>query len=286
MDHDERCYECLLSRVKLETELIVCDQKKKNAIIAHADQMIRFLHKTPRTHPMVASELHRQMYHLLKNPDPFYALKEVSQDVSIKVLKEISGHLLTFRECVLASVIGNMFDYGVKDHDIGDDFARFFNEEYKSGLFVDNTNEILPLCYDVVYFTDNCGEIVFDAHLISWLKNHGSRITLVVRDKPVLNDATLDEVYALNLDKTVDALYTTGAGVELGIRFDLLPGEVMDAIDRCSLIISKGMANYESLREEEGLPPVAYLLAAKCDVIAEELGVPKRSKLALLRRQD
>ena len=284
MIYDERCLECLLSRVNLETDLIQCSQKRKNAIIAHADQMIRFLLKTPRTHPMVASELHRQMYHLLKNPDPFYALKEVSQNVSLTVLKEISGRLLTFQDCVLASVIGNMFDYGVKDHDIGDDFTSFFNEEFVSGLFVDNTNEILPLCHDMVYFTDNCGEIVFDAHLITWLKTHGSRVTLVVRDKPVLNDATLDEVYALNLDKKVDSLYTTGAGVELGIRFDLLPGEVMDAIDRCSLIISKGMANYESLREEEGLPPVAYLLAAKCDVIAEELGVPKRSKIALLRR--
>lgn len=283
MVHDERCHECLLSRVKLETDLINSDHKEKDAMIAHADQMIRFLHKTPRTHPMVASELHRKIYHLLKNPDPFYALKEASQDVSIAVLREFSGRLLTFHDCVLASVIGNMFDYGVKDHDIGDDFASFFNEEFASGLFVDNTDEILPLCNDVVYFTDNCGEIVFDAHLISWLKNHGSRITLVVRDKPVLNDATLDEAHALNLDKKVDALYTTGAGVEIGIRFDLLPGEVMDAIDGCSLIISKGMANYESLREEEGLPPVAYLLAAKCDVIAEELGVPKRSKLALLR---
>ena len=232
---------------------------------------------------MVASALHRAMYQKLDNADPFYALKRASEEVSKEILGAISDHLTGFRECVLASVIGNMFDYGVKGHEVCDDFVSFFDREFSKGLAVDDTDRILPLCGDVVYLTDNCGEIVFDQALISWLISYGSRVTLVVRDRPILNDATLEDASRLGLDSQVDSILTTGAGVELGIRFDLLSDEVRTALDTCSIIISKGMANYESLREEQGLPPTAYLLCAKCDPIAEELGVMRGDKLAILK---
>ncbi len=283
MIHDPRCYDCLLSRVDLEIELANADKKKCSDILEHAEEIIRFLHKTPWTHPMVASALHRVIYQRLNNDDPFYALKQASEEVSIQTLQAVSGRLIGFREHVIASVIGNMFDYGVKDHEVRSDFVSYFDEEFTKGLAVDDTDRILPLCSDIVYFTDNCGEIVFDQALISWLTAHGSRITLVVRDRPILNDATMEDAIRLGLDKKVARLLTTGAGVEHGIRFDLMSDELLLALDRCSLIISKGMANYESLREEQGLPPVAYLLAAKCDPIAEELGVKRGDKLALLR---
>jgi len=283
MIHDPRCYDCLLSRVDLEIELANVDKKKYSDIPEHAEEIIRFLQKTPWTHPMVASALHRVIYQRLNNDDPFYALKQASEEVSIQILQAVSGRLIGFREHVIASVIGNMFDYGVKDHEVRSDFVSYFDEEFTKGLAVDDTDRIFPLCSDLVYFTDNCGEIVFDQALISWLTARGSRITLVVRDKPILNDATMEDAIRLGLDKKVARLLTTGAGVEHGIRFDLMSDELLLALDRCSLIISKGMANYESLREEQGLPPVAYLLAAKCDPIAEELGVKRGDKLALLR---
>jgi uncharacterized protein with ATP-grasp and redox domains len=180
-------------------------------------------------------------------------------------------------------VIGNIFDYGVKGHTVEEDFLDFFRKEFASGLYIDDTDRILPLCIRVVYCTDNCGEIIFDRLLLEFLKKRGAYITLIVRDEPILNDATMSDVHAFGLDRVADQVYTTGAGAEIGIRFDLLPDKVRTAFDECSLIISKGMANYESLREEAGLPPVAFLLAAKCDPIAGELGVIRGAKLALLR---
>ncbi|MDD1724202.1 MAG: ARMT1-like domain-containing protein [Methanospirillum sp.] len=284
MEHDQRCHDCLLSRVSLEIELGKKKDRINQDILKHADLLIRFLHTTPWTHPMVASALHRWVYRELGVSDPFYALKETSRIDSLRVLKTVSDTLAGFRERVLASIIGNMFDYGVKGHEVSDDFLSFFRKEYASGLAIDDTREILPLCQDVLYFTDNCGEIVFDRFLISWLKENNCRVTVVLRDKPILNDATLEDAYNLGLDTLADNVLSSGSGVEIGVRFDLLSEEVLTAMDRCSLIISKGMANYESLREEEGLPPVAYLLAAKCDPIAEEFGVRRGDKIASLRR--
>jgi uncharacterized protein with ATP-grasp and redox domains len=57
-------------------------------------------------------------------------------------------------------------------------------------------------------------------------------------------------------------------------------------MDDCTLIIAKGMANYESLSEYSGLPPVAFLMAVKCEPIAEDVGVPRGSKVAMLRAGD
>lgn len=272
-----------MSRVRLEADLTAHDDRDSLPIIGHATKLLTFLQMTPYNHPVVASLLHRSVYHHLGSQDPFASLKVQSNRDAAVVLDKVRDRLSDFSSIVTAAVIGNIFDYGVKGHTIQDDFLSFFNAEFALGLYIDDTSRILPLCDRIVYFTDNCGEIIFDDLLIRYLKGQGAQITLVVRDAPILNDATLAEVHSLGLDTIVDAVYTGGGGSEIGIRFDLLPEPVTHALDSCTLIISKGMANYESIREEQGLPPVALLLAAKCDPIAEELGVPRGAKLALLR---
>jgi uncharacterized protein with ATP-grasp and redox domains len=284
MQHDDRCFDCLMSRVRLEATLAGVDPERFREVFGHAAKLLAFLHNTPYTHTVVASLLHRSVYHHLNTRDPFIELKNQSTEAASAVIEIIRDDLCGFKDLVTAAVIGNIFDYGVKGHTIQDDFLSFFRNEYAKGLYIDDTAEILPLCRRVVYFTDNCGEILFDRLLISFLKEQGSHITLVVRDAPILNDATMNDAEATGLSEIVDDIHTTSSGAELGIRFDLLGPEVRNALEECSILIAKGMANYESLREEEGLPPVAYLLAAKCEPIAEELQVPRGSKLALLRR--
>jgi uncharacterized protein with ATP-grasp and redox domains len=91
------------------------------------------------------------------------------------------------------------------------------------------------------------------------------------------------EARELALDRFVDRMTTTGCGCEIGVRLDCMPEDLGRAMEECTLIIAKGMANYESLSRYEGLPPVAYLMAAKCDPIAEEIGVPRGAKVAMLR---
>ena len=70
---------------------------------------------------------------------------------------------------------------------------------FSKGLTIDDTDRILPLTKRVVYFTDNCGEIVFDRLLLEYLHANGSEITLVVRDAPILNDATMEEAEQFGL---------------------------------------------------------------------------------------
>ena len=193
------------------------------------------------------------------------------------------GQLCSFREYVLAGVIGNTFDYAVRDHDVTADFSRFFAEEFRKGLDVDDTDRILDLSQRVVYLTDNCGEIVFDRLLVGFLKDHGAHVTVAVRDAPILNDATMEDAIRFGFDRVADCLTTTGGGAEIGLDMEKMPAALARAIDACTIIIAKGMANYESLSMYRDLPPVAYLMCVKCEMIAQDTGIARGSKIALLR---
>jgi len=188
-----------------------------------------------------------------------------------------------FRLAVLASIIGNTFDFGVQGHDVREgDFGALFDELFKHGIDVDDTDQIQKLAKgrDVVYLTDNCGEIYFDELVLELLQEMNARVTLVVRGDYILTEATMDDVRAMGLDKKVGRVMTTGSNA-VGINLKEAPAETLDAMRNASVIIAKGMANYESL-SEENFKPIAYLLRAKCETVAGALGVKKGMNVAKL----
>jgi uncharacterized protein with ATP-grasp and redox domains len=279
----DSCVDCLLSRVKLECALCRASPSLTKTTMTGCRVVMNEIRSAPLSHPQIASRIHRRAYELLKNPDPFAELKGRGNREALEVCKEVRGELLTFRDYVLASVIANTFDYGVKGHTVEENFSVFFRREFARGLTIDHTDKIASLCSRVVYLSDNCGEIVFDRLLIEYLKGHGSHVTLAVKEAPILNDATTQDAQDLGLDTIADRLTTTGGGAEIGICCEIIPDDLRQAISQCTIIIAKGMANFESLSEMDNLPPVAYLLAAKCKPVADELDVPVGSKVALLR---
>ncbi|WP_292490956.1 ARMT1-like domain-containing protein [Methanoculleus sp. 10] len=228
--------------------------------------------------------MHRLAYRMIGSTDPYRALKQANNRDAMAVSLAVRGSLSTFRDLVLASVIGNTLDYGSKAHTVTDDFVGFFRREFAAGLTVDDTDGMEPLNSRVVYLADNCGEIAFDALLADHLRKSGSHVTFAVRGAPILNDATIEDAVALGLDRRVDVLTTTTDGIaELGLNRDLAPPALADALDRATLVIAKGMANYESLSDEGDLPPVAYLMSVKCGPIGADIGIPVGSRIALLR---
>jgi damage-control phosphatase, subfamily I len=280
----DTCVDCLISRVRLECGLVHADPALTTHTVEACSRVLQELRDAPLSHPQIASRVHGRAYDLLREADPFAELKENGNRESIDVCRTVSKNLVSFRDFVLASVIGNTFDYGVKGHIVTDNFSDFFKTEFDKGLTVDDTAKILPLTSRVVYLSDNCGEIVFDRLLIKYLKSTGSRVTLAVKGLPMLNDATLDDAKMLGLDHIVDHLAINSNRAEIGICMKDAPDDLKQEIDQCTLIIAKGMANYESLSMEENLPPVAYLMATKCKPVADEVGVPVGSKIAWLRQ--
>ena len=59
----------------------------------------------------------------------------------------------------------------------------------------------------------------------------------------------------------------------------------MEAFDNASLIMSKGMANYETL-SERNFGPIAYLLRTKCESVAADMGLKMGYSVAKLMNCD
>jgi uncharacterized protein with ATP-grasp and redox domains len=279
----ETCRNCLLSRVDLECRLAGASPEQVAEIRNECGQILSDLWNSELSHPQVASTIHRHACRRSGDFDPFRSLKDEGTRLALEVCQLKRDSLVSFRDRVCASVIANTFDYGVHGHSVSDDFLSYFEREFAKGLTVDHTERILSISDRVVYLTDNCGEIVFDRLVVEFLKKRGAHITLAVRDAPILNDATLPDARALNFKPYVDNLTTTGGGAEIGLDRYKMPADLADAIETCTVIIAKGMANYESLSTCRDMPPVAYIMAVKCQPVADDIGLPVGSKIALLR---
>ena len=121
----------------------------------------------------------------------------------------------------------------------------------------------------VLYLFDNAGEIGFDALLIEQLKAMGVKVTLVVKEIPFFEDATLRDAVYFGLDKLGDRV--------LSVQTLFIPGESGAALDEAflesDLVIAKGTFNFESLYEEDLGKPVIFILKSKCGPISKKSGV-------------
>ncbi len=277
-----RCAPCLLSRVQFEAELSTKDLAlQKRAVLAGIEVLRKYLvDGAPATH--LSTKIHREAYRVLGDIDPYREKKRQSNAAAKKLLplaRDFVSEKDSFRRAVLAAIIGNSFDFGVLGFDADKEIAReTIMKQFGRGLDVDDTERMKSMLEDVVYLADNCGEIIFDTLLFEEIRKLGGKITLVVRGAPILNDVTMKEVMELGLDRMVDRVLTTGSNA-IGLCLKEAPPELVEALGNASLIISKGMANYETM-SEYNFKPVAYLLKTKCESVAEAMGLRKNMNVA------
>ncbi len=289
MKIDARCPHCLLSRIHYEAVLSTDNKELIHKTVMAGIDVLNRTYKPGVSSGYISTAMHRKAYAILDDNDPYLELKQLSNKVASEVLpiakKRIyegnPNDMEIFKRAVLASVVGNYFDYGVMGFDVAPAiFDETFTKLYKRGLDVDDTSQMFGMLDNVVYITDNCGEILLDMLVFDIIKKAGGNITLVVRGGPILNDATIDDVHEFGIDKIVDRVLTTGSNA-IGVCFDEAPTELLEAFDSASLIISKGMANYETL-SERNIGPVAYLLRTKCESVAEDMGLKMGYSVAKL----
>jgi uncharacterized protein with ATP-grasp and redox domains len=279
-----RCAPCLLARVQFEAELSTKDLAlQKKAMIAGIEVLRKYMvDGAPATH--LSTKIHREAYKVLGDIDPYFEKKKESNVAALKLLpfaRDFVTKKDPFKQAVLASIIGNSFDFGVLGFDADKATAKdMMQKQFEHGLDVDDADTMKKMLGNVVYLADNCGEIVFDTLLFEEIKKLGGKITLVVRGAPILNDVTMTELKELGIDKKVDRVLTTGSNA-IGVCLKEAPPELVEALKSASLIISKGMANYETMTEYD-FKPIAYLLKTKCESVAEALGLSKNMSVARL----
>ncbi len=282
------CPSCLLNRAYVESRFVTDDEDLIFKAVGEALKVLANRYFTRGINAHIATEMHRRVYEVLGVEDPYKMVKEKANRVAMENLPVIKAFVENqkdvFKSSAVASIIANTFDYGVMGHEVEDeDFLTFFIREFKRGLKIDDLDEIRELCRGkVCYLTDNCGEIVIDTLFMREIKKICERLTVVVRGKPIISDATLEDALAVGVDKIADEILTNGKGA-IGIIEEELPNDTLERLERADVIIAKGMANYESLSESR-FKPIAFLLKAKCLPVARDVGVDVGDMVAMLRR--
>ncbi len=277
------CVPCLLKRCLYEARLV--DDERESEVIKSALSILDENFEESAVSAEVATKVHENVYQILGNDDPYLEVKKRSNSTAEKLLPRAEEMAEKgFREAVLVSIAGNILDFGYRDDIASPKYlTREFENIIDQGLAQDDTEEIEELLEkgkEVIYFTDNAGEIVFDTVLLKKLKEYDIHLTVVVKDKPILTDATMEDALKYDIDAIADQLETTG-GYAVGVDFDLLPEEVKEKLERADLIIAKGMANWESFSETD-YSPIAFLTRSKCKPVSETMSVPYDENVAKL----
>jgi uncharacterized protein with ATP-grasp and redox domains len=121
----------------------------------------------------------------------------------------------------------------------------------------------------VFYVADNAGEIGFDSLLISLLKESGLKVTLIVKEEPFFDDATINDASFFGLDRTVDAILSV-KGIFVP---ENAPPQLANIFAKSDLVISKGTGNCEALKSETAGKTTIFLLKSKCPPMAEQMAV-------------
>jgi uncharacterized protein with ATP-grasp and redox domains len=276
----------LLKRVLYETNLV--DGGKAYETLKGATMIIGSELSNHINSARLATKVHGKAYEIIGSDDPYEEMKARSNEVAKTLLphaEELIGKSDNpLRAAVLCSIVGNVLDFGIESPvDDPEEISGKFDSLYAEGLGHDDTGRIGELLTEgkrVVFFADNCGEIVFDTLLVGELKKRGVRLTFVVRGKPILSDATMKDVKDLDIDGMVDKVETTNA-YAVGVDTEKIGPGLRKELEDADLVISKGMANWESFSDEE-FRPIAYLMRIKCDPVGRGLGLRKGMNAAVL----
>jgi uncharacterized protein with ATP-grasp and redox domains len=275
------CIPCLLKRVIFETDYSTKDSEVKKKVIKNACEVLSRVYDPDECSAVVATKVHKIVYETLGDNDPYKDLKNqsnrVAQSLVPRVEELIKNSDNPLKTSIICSIVGNTMDFGIDGGSTHPGMLKeIFEKTVADGLSYDDTdklNELLKISRRIVFFADNCGEIVFDKILCREIGKYNPDVflTLVVRGEPIISDATIEDAERLQFDEVVDEILTTGC-FAIGVDFNKLPSELEKSLKQADLIICKGMANYEAF-SETSYHPIAYLLRTKCTAIANSMNL-------------
>ncbi len=273
------CVPCLIGRVLFEAEEV--DASKSVEAVRNASEMLGSLFGEDVCSADVATQVHRETYRILGTDDPYKALKRKSNEIALELYpaaeRFVKASKDPLRAAFLCSIVGNILDFGIgTGYDDPAKLRRGFAKLLEEGLGHDDTPKVKRLLRKAdraVFLGDNCGEVVFDRLALREIKRFGVDLTFVVKERPILTDATMEDINGLGIEGIADRV-VEAPGFAVGLDMDALEGRFGKMLRDSDLIVAKGMANFEALSETD-IAPVAYLLRAKCSPVANAMGIRK-----------
>ncbi|MHA2377870.1 MAG: damage-control phosphatase ARMT1 family protein [Candidatus Thorarchaeota archaeon] len=288
------CAHCLLDRAVNQTKLATDDPDLQLKVVS---AMLEFLGKNfdAESVPSHIGTDRDLLVQRLTGMDPYEDLKRESNAMVLSILpdlknlvEELADPKMRFRRASLIAAAANAIEFDVSGRDFTLDELRYILEHIESDLAFDQVDEFMGLCLkakEVLYLTDNAGEIVLDMILISEIKRLGPKVIAVVKGGPVLNDATMTDAKEVGLSEYADDVIDTGAAA-IGVNLERNSEAFKEVFASAELIVAKGMGNFESLTEFDPHCPTVHIFRTKCLPVAEHVGCERNKNVVMIRYPD
>jgi uncharacterized protein with ATP-grasp and redox domains len=273
------CYPCLSRLLRQSAQIATSDEALRAKAIEAGTAVLDHYFSTDGLTIDVATRLHRVVREVTNNPDPYLPMKdreiELSREMVAQVGEGIAGG---FKSCLSLSLAGNAIDFFRDLEQVKKDI------ESPITFVVDDSAAFerkLKKAKSLMFLADNAGEVFFDLPLVRWLRQFVP-VTYVVKEAPVQNDATVDDLRRAGLDGDLGKVITTGLATP-GVIFESASSDFRREFGSADLVLAKGMGHWEGLTELPPLNKVLHCSMAKCKPVAASMGVPLNSFVAILR---
>ena len=283
-----RCGYCLLHRGYQQILRSTDDEAVRREAIGVLLRLIADMYEEEAVPSIIGAERDRLLHSVTGCPDPYAELKRRANQAALEILPTFEALVEAqpegerLRKAALIACLGNIIEYDVPGHsaEVDEVLGNIEDERFT----IDDLNpfrEHLGPGVSLLYLTDNAGEIAFDRLLVRGLRDLGCRVTVAVKGGPSLNDALMEDAEAVGMIEEADLVITTGTDA-VGVNLSEVSREFLDIYRSADVILSKGMANWETLTEYEAPCPTLFLFRAKCEPVAVAVGVPLRENVAKL----
>ncbi len=226
-----------------------------------------------RPPPDLAAEYYPKLTEAFGGKDLFARHKDAANARVLELLPSLEAVVREsddpLRAALGLSLVGNYIDVGVgTEYDWEHALEAEKHAEWGEEAYPVFRERIRPGAH-VLIMGDNAGEIGLDTLLVKALSELGAEVTYAVRERPVLNDATMADAKLVGMTRLCRVV-SSGSDAP-GAVLGRLNAETRRLMDRADVLLSKGQGNFESL--EGRVDNVFFALKAKCRVVAAALNV-------------
>lgn len=291
MKVDVECAPCLLHRGYREIIEATSDKALQFRAMATLTRLLNKDFKPTAVPACLGTKRDRLVKTVTGNVDPYAKKKWASNQHALEILPEVKRLVAQeksvearFRKACLCAIVGNIIEFDIPEHEFKfEDIAKLVSQA-QADLAVDEISKILDAARkaeEILYLTDNAGEIAFDALLVAQLKKLGARVIVAVKGKPIINDATLQDAKAVGMQEVADDLISNGTDT-VGLILKDCSKRFAALYRSADLVVAKGMGYAETLTETKPTVPHALLLRTKCSPVARFFGTTKGKNVAKL----
>ncbi|MBD3189293.1 MAG: DUF89 family protein [Candidatus Heimdallarchaeota archaeon] len=289
----EHCRYCLMEITERAIKLSTRDPTLQRKLLQELSEFIN-AHFAKLKLPDISTKIFRIIAKETGTKDPFLAIKKESNLYFLQIVPMIRKWLqdLDQQQCLnhlmLYSIAANMVDFSTGGHTVNLSSMTNILEEFpQEGLTINDFDELytnIQNAQQIIYLSDNCGEVVVDNLVIEFLtSNLNKKVFLGLKGAPVANDCTLQDFTRDQLPPYATEIFPVSSsfGWNLHESTDYFKKLLVNA----DLLIVKGQSNYETTlnnlvrHPNYSFPPIFCILRTKCKVISDHLGAPLGSNI-------